>query len=131
MPSVLLVDDEPSLRRLIGHWLSRVGFDVTYAENGQVAWQLIKKASFDVILSDIRMPVMTGLELLKLVRAHDPQVPVILMSGSGEIGSKAQAIENGAFDFRPKPVRLLDLEQAVRLAAMTRSYAGQPLAAHS
>lgn len=129
MPTVLLVDDEPSLRRLIGRWLSRVGFDVTCAENGQVAWALINKAPFDVVLCDIRMPVMSGLELLKKVRCHFPDIPVILMSGSGEIGNKEQAIEHGAFDFRPKPVRLLDLEQAVRVAAMTRSAASQRLAA--
>ena len=138
MPSILLVEDEPSLRRLIGRWLSRAGFDVTCAENGLVAWQLITrmqldtKTRFDVVLSDIRMPLMSGLELLKKLRAHAPHIPVILMSGSGEIGSKEQAQQSGAFDFQPKPIGLRGLEQAVRAAVMaSNSHARDSLAVHA
>ena len=117
MPSVLFVDDEPTLRRLIGRWLARVGFEVTCAENGLAAWRLIQEKPFDVILSDVRMPVMNGPELLAKVRSAMLHIPVILISGSGEIRNKQQAIENGAFDFLSKPVRMLDVEMAVRAAA--------------
>lgn len=134
MPSVLYVDDEPTLRRLIGRWLSRVGFEVTCAENGHVAWELVREKRFDVILSDVRMPVMTGPELLEKVRSERPEVPVILLSGSGEIRNKTQAIERGAFDFLSKPVRLLDVELAVRAAtafAARRYRDARPALAHA
>jgi DNA-binding NtrC family response regulator len=135
MPSVLLVDDEPTLRRVISRSLSRVGFEVTCAENGHVAWQLVKERPYDVILSDVRMPVMSGPELLAKVCGEMPGIPVILISGSGEIRNKQQAVENGAFDFLSKPVRLLDVELAVRAAAASVAHSyrdgGQRLAAPS
>src|SRR5215211_3334504 len=110
MTSVLVVDDEPTLRRLIGHYLAGAGYAVTCAENGLVAWQLIQAHEFDVILTDVRMPVMTGLELLDKVRAYVSATPIILISGSEELRSseelrnRADAIARGAHDLLAKPV---------------------------
>lgn len=119
MASVLVVDDEPTLRRLLSRWLSDAGFDVTCAENGLVACRLLGDTAFDVILTDVRMPIMTGLELLAKARAAFPHIPVILISGSAEVGGKAEAVALGAFEFLAKPIKLAEIEKAVRTAAGT------------
>jgi CheY-like chemotaxis protein len=93
---VLLVDDDPSVLRACGSVLKHHGATVETAPNGKEAAERVKAHSFDVIVSDISMPEMTGIEFLKAVRAHDIDVPVILMTGEPTMESTARAIEYGA-----------------------------------
>jgi len=84
---VLLVDDDPSIIRVYGSALSRFGAVVATACNGAEAAELVRRCAFDVVVSDISMPEMTGIAFLKAVRAYDLDVPVILMTGEPSLES--------------------------------------------
>jgi DNA-binding NtrC family response regulator len=101
---VLLVDDQPELRRLFRRSLSRVGYLVVEAWNGRVAVELARQQSFDVVISDVRMPDMSGVELLEALRDSDPDLPVVLTSGSPDAVTPLEAGELGAFAYLVKPV---------------------------
>src|SRR5215831_7996948 len=78
---VLLVDDEPALLRAFSRFLETVGFQVRTAQDGEAALDQLRSTRFDVIISDITMPGMSGIEFLRLVREHDLDVPIVLMTG--------------------------------------------------
>jgi CheY-like chemotaxis protein len=77
---VLLVDDQPELRRLFQRALTKAGHTVVAVENGRKAVQSVAEQSFDVVISDVRMPDMGGVELLRALHAEDPDLPVLLVS---------------------------------------------------
>ncbi len=114
---VLVVDDDPQVLRAHGAALSRHGASVETASNGAAAIERLKQAAFDVIVSDISMPEMNGIEFLKAVRARDLDVPVILATGDPSIDSAARAVEYGAFRYLQKPVAPQELWQTVLRAA--------------
>ena len=103
-PRVLLVDDQPELRRLFRRSLGKAGFEVVEAWDGRVAIELLRKSPFDVVISDVRMPDMSGMELLKALHELDPDLPVVLTSGSPDTSSTSEANEFGAFAYLVKPV---------------------------
>ena len=113
---VLLVDDEPTIVRGFARILTAAGFSVQVAHDGREAAELARQKSFDVIVSDIAMPEMNGLELLRAVREHDLDVPVILMTGGPAIESAVQAMEYGALRYLIKPVEAKQLEEVVARA---------------
>jgi DNA-binding NtrC family response regulator len=110
---LLLVDDEPTLRRVIGRSLVKAGFEVIHATNGRNALEHLQTERFDAVVSDVRMPTMNGLQLLEHILEEDPDMPVVLMSGSTEVESSRAAVELGAFDYLPKPLVLADLQRSV------------------
>jgi EAL domain-containing protein (putative c-di-GMP-specific phosphodiesterase class I) len=114
---LLLVDDDPAVTRAYGSVLARRGVTVETATNGRDATERVKSTSFDVILSDISMPEMGGIEFLKAVRAHDVDVPVILMTGEPGLESAVRAVEYGAFRYLSKPIPGQDLADTVIRAA--------------
>jgi EAL domain-containing protein (putative c-di-GMP-specific phosphodiesterase class I)/ActR/RegA family two-component response regulator len=114
---LLLVDDDPAIIRAYGAVLTRHGVTVETASDGKAASERVKAGRFDVIVSDISMPEMTGIEFLKAVRAHDLDVPVILMTGEPNLESAIRAIEYGVFRYLPKPVAGPDLWETVVRAA--------------
>ena len=114
---VLLVDDDPAIIRAYGSVLTRHGVAVETASNGKEGAARVKAASFNVIVSDISMPEMTGIEFLKAVRAHDLEVPVILMTGEPSVESAMRAIEYGVFRYLAKPVAGHELWETVLRAA--------------
>jgi EAL domain-containing protein (putative c-di-GMP-specific phosphodiesterase class I) len=120
--SVLLVDDEALLVRAYKRLLESRGFQVQTASNGEAAAAILAERRFSVILSDISMPGMDGLALLREVRKRDLDVPVLLMTGSPALETAMEAIDNGALRYLVKPIaqaKLLEvLENAVRLHAM-------------
>ena len=110
---VLVVDDEPSLRMLLGCELEDMGHDVDKACNGREARDLLASgARFDLVISDLRMPGMTGLELLAWIRANRPEIDVMLMTGFGSCENAAEGLRLGARDFLMKPFADLDLVAA-------------------
>jgi EAL domain-containing protein (putative c-di-GMP-specific phosphodiesterase class I) len=114
---LLLVDDDPAVLEAHGRLLARHGATVETATNGRQAVERVKAASYDVILSDISMPEMTGIEFLKAVRAHDLDVPVILITGEPGVESAMRAVEYGAFRYLAKPVAAKELWDTVLRAA--------------
>jgi len=114
---VLLVDDEPAVLQAYALVLTRHGVTVDTASSGKEAASRVKAGSYDVIVSDISMPEMSGIELLEAVRAHDLEVPVILMTGEPSLQSAVRAVEYGAFRYLAKPVDGQELwDTAVRAA---------------
>ena len=121
---VLVVDDEPELLRGVCRGLKLQGYSVTEARNGEEAVQHLSRRAFDVVVSDIVMPGMGGIQLLKEIRQHDLHVPVVLMTGAPAVSTAVQALEYGAFHYLTKPVETeaLDtiVQKAVRMHRMAR-----------
>jgi DNA-binding response OmpR family regulator len=113
---VLIIDDEASLRQTMARILQRAGYEVTTAANGTEGLQIVSEHVFDLVYLDIRMPDMTGLELLKIVHAKYPELPVILFTAQPDLNSAVEAVRNGAIDYLLKPLKpqtILDRTQAV------------------
>ncbi len=114
---VLLVDDEPTVAAAYERALVARGMQVETAANGKEADTRLRSVSFDVVVSDISMPEMTGIEFLQAVRVHDLDVPVILMTGAPSVASAVAAVNYGAFCYLTKPLGLAQLTEAVQRAA--------------
>ncbi len=106
---ILIVDDELPQLELIGGFLKKQGFDVDEAEGGEKGLQMFRKESFDLVLTDQKMPKMSGLELLKAIRALNPEAAVIVMTAYGSIETAVSAIKEGASDYLTKPLNLDEL----------------------
>lgn len=116
MATILVVDDEKSIRHTLKEILEYEKHVITMAEDGLVALELIANQTFDVILCDIKMPRMDGIEVLEKIIAQTPDVPVIMISGHGNIDTAVEAIKKGAFDFIEKPLDLNRLLITIRNA---------------
>lgn len=114
---VLVVDDEVAVARVVERVLVPAGFAVTAVNRGSDAVAELEKQSFDVILSDIQMPGMTGVELLRAVRKHDLDVPVILMTGEPKVETAIEAVSLGAMQYLVKPVHNDELVRVVERAS--------------
>ena len=114
---VLVVDDDPDLLDLITDILMsfRYSLHVTRATDGQAAIDAIKREEFDLVLLDIRMAGMDGLEALKHIKVLAPRLPVLMITGS-DSGSASTALRLGAFGYLPKPMDLRYVEHIVSLA---------------
>lgn len=121
---ILIVDDEPEPLRAAARVLRRAGYDVSTAEDGQGALTGLSRGRFDAVVSDISMPGMDGIALLRSIRDVDPEVPVILLTGVPAIETAVQALDHGAYKYLVKPInpeQLVDVAaKAVRLAASRR-----------
>jgi DNA-binding NtrC family response regulator len=113
---VLVVDDEEDMRDLVQSFLSAEGYAVDVAEDGGQALALMERTPFDVVLSDVRMPRMGGLELLASVRSRHPETEVVLITGYANTDTAAEAVRLGAFGCLMKPFELDDLLATVRQA---------------
>ena len=114
-PKILLIDDDSSVRRSIFAFLSDSGFEIIEAANGSDGVFLFKREKPDLVLCDLRMPDMDGLEVIKEVTSESSNTPVIVISGYGEIGDAVQALRLGAADYLMKPIKDLEvLEYSVR-----------------
>lgn len=102
-PRVLVVEDDPLVRRSLAEWLGVVGLTVEQAESGAAALARLRQDLPDVVLSDVRMPGMSGIELLAEIRRRDPGLPVVLVTGHGDVPLAVAAMRSGAHDFVTKP----------------------------
>jgi DNA-binding NtrC family response regulator len=102
-PLILLIDDDQSLRRVIEYSLLENGFAVRPAASGEEGLALFQTETFDVVITDITMPGMSGMEVLEKVRTADPALPVIIITAYGTIESAVSAMKQGAFDYITKP----------------------------
>lgn len=106
MARILVIDDEKSIRNTLKEILEYEGHEVLDAPDGLEGLRLITAEKFDIIFCDIKMPKMDGLELLEKAMDHNPDVPVVMISGHGNIETAVEAIKKGAFDFISKPLDL-------------------------
>jgi DNA-binding NtrC family response regulator len=116
MAEILVVDDERSIRNTLREILEYEKFKVEEAEDGQKALNILKKKSFDLMLCDIKMPKTDGMDLLELSMKIHPDMPVVMISGHGNIETAVDAIKAGAYDFIEKPIDLNRLLVTVRNA---------------
>jgi DNA-binding NtrC family response regulator len=100
---VLVVDDEELVRFCLMDWLQKDGYAVDVATNGAEALDKARSSSFDMLLSDIVMPVMGGIKLLEEMRREDPDVPIVMMTAHGSVDSAVEAMQKGASDYLQKP----------------------------
>lgn len=121
--SVLVVDDDQTLGKVIERLLRGAGHEVVLVHDGTIAEATLKGRSFDVVLSDIELPGMSGVDLLRVVRGYDLDVPVILMTGAPKLETALQAISLGALEYLPKPTPNEALLQSVERAARLHSLA--------
>jgi nitrogen regulation protein NR(I) len=117
---VLVVDDEANLRKVLAAMLRKEGYEVAIAENGEVALAEFEKNGADVVITDMVMPKVGGLELLKAVHATRPDVPVIIITAHGTVDSAVEAIKLGAFDYITKPFEQAEIQAVVAKAARTQ-----------
>ncbi len=115
---ILVVDDEPSIRTVLKAHLTRDGYEVVTATDGAEAVGALGQAPFDLVLSDLKMPGMSGLELLAWVTREQPGLPVILITAHGTVDTAVEALKLGAQDFITKPFDLDELKQAVEKALL-------------
>lgn len=116
MARILIVDDEKSIRKTMREILEYESYTVEEAEDGQQGADMIKDGHYDVILLDIKMPKMDGMEVLDVAIEHAPDTPVIMISGHASIENAVEAVKKGAFDFISKPPDLNRLLITIRNA---------------
>ncbi len=104
MSRILIVDDEKSIRYTLSRFISNSGYEVSLAGSAEEAVELFRDNKFDAVLTDIIMPKMTGIDLLKVFRETDPGVPVVLMTGNPTIETASESVRSRAFDYLAKPI---------------------------
>jgi len=117
-PRILVVDDEESIREFLEIMLKKEGYEVTCAEDGAKARDLLAKKSFDLVISDLQMPNMTGIELLKHVKESYPDLVFMMITAFGTTESAVEAMKMGAYDYLTKPFKIdevrLNITNALR-----------------
>lgn len=116
MATVLVVDDKESLRDSVGFTLQRAGFTILSAPNGESALEVVAKRRPDAMVTDLKMPGMSGVELIERVREIDDDLPMVLMTAFGTVDTAVRAIKSGAFDYITKPFEGDELVIAVKRA---------------
>ncbi|HEY8106829.1 MAG TPA: sigma-54 dependent transcriptional regulator [Gemmatimonadales bacterium] len=116
-PTVLIVDDERTLARAVKAFLAESGYEAEVAGDAETALALLERLRPDVVFTDVRLPGMSGIELLKRIREFDAAIPVVIMTAHGTIEGAVEAVKLGAFDYLKKPV---DLEELKLLADRAR-----------
>jgi DNA-binding NtrC family response regulator len=115
--SLLIVDDEESVRDSLYNWFIEDGFKVECAENAKEALAMLEAGHFDLVLADIKMPGMDGMEMHRRIRALNPEAIVIIMTAFASVETAVQALKDGAFDYITKPFDPDDLSHLIRNAA--------------
>ena len=113
---IMVVDDEEDIRKVITIYLEKVGYEVVSAKDGQDALNKFRKGHFDVILSDLTMPEVDGLELLDKIREFDKDVIFLMITGHPSIETAVNAIKKGAYDYIEKPVQLEEMKMKIERA---------------
>ncbi len=115
-PQILLVDDDKNLLRVLTYQIQQSGFDVVPVTSALEALKLLEEQSFGLVLTDLRMPELDGLELLRRIRENDSKMPVIVLTAHGSIDKAVEAIKLGASDFLTKPVEKAEIEHSIAKA---------------
>ncbi len=122
---VLLIEDDVSHAEMAGEVLSRAGFIVTLAHSGEAGMKQAREHEFDVVLCDLRLPDTDGMEVLKKLKAADPELEVIIITGFGSVEKAVDALRGGAYSFLEKPLNRDQLRNTVTNAVERRKLAGE------
>ncbi|HVG10692.1 MAG TPA: sigma-54 dependent transcriptional regulator [Thermoanaerobaculia bacterium] len=113
---ILIVEDRDSLRRMLERALSQEGYEVTAAADAQAGIRWVDERPFDLVLTDLKLPDESGLEVLAASRRAQPRVPVVVLTGFGTVGAAVEAMKLGAYDFLEKPLEIDDLARLIERA---------------
>ncbi|MDH5726115.1 MAG: response regulator, partial [Nitrospira sp.] len=116
MEKILVVDDEQSLREVLSIMLRRAGYTVISATDGEDAIELIHKEIFDLVITDLRMPKIDGLEVLKAVKSASPETVVLIITAFATADSAVEAMKQGAYDYLTKPFQVDEVQLIIRNA---------------
>jgi len=118
--SIFVVDDEEPIRKVLNTHLSKEGFSVIQTSGGNSVFDTLKNNSFDIVISDIRMPEVDGIRVLEFVKENFDTTPVIMLTGLTDVAVAVEVMKKGAFDFIMKPVKKEDLMAVVSRALVNR-----------
>lgn len=121
---ILIVEDDSRIAKLISRGLEENDFETTIAYDGVQAITLLKQISFDLLITDIILPQMDGVDLCKQIRNINPDIPVLMLSALGEINNKMRGFDAGADDYIVKPFELRELVARIRVLLKRNSNAG-------
>jgi DNA-binding NtrC family response regulator len=119
--SILLVDDDPEFRKAMKKMFEKSGYDVTVAADGQEGLDALSEKTFDLIISDLRMPNLNGMELMEELKRRKINLPVIFITAYGEVESYMDLMNLGAFEYINKPVKGQEILAVVRKALESAS----------
>ncbi len=122
---ILIVDDEPDMLKLLSMIIrDKTPYEITTTNNPVEAVELVRNGSFDVVITDLKMPGLDGLQLLEEVKKRDEDVPVIIITAYGTIDAATEAIQKGGFDFITKPFKkeqiIFTIEKAIKWLRVQR-----------
>ncbi|MBL8038467.1 MAG: sigma-54-dependent Fis family transcriptional regulator [Nitrospira sp.] len=120
MEKILVVDDEQSLREVLSIMLKRAGYAVTSAADGEEAVELLQKEIFDLVITDLRMPKVDGMEVLKAVKSASPETVVLIITAFASADSAVEAMKQGAYDYLTKPFQVDEVQLIIRNALEKR-----------
>jgi putative nucleotidyltransferase with HDIG domain len=120
---ILVVDDEETIRLALGKFLRTRGYDVHTAESGPTALEQLGRNRFVLMLCDVRMPGMTGVEVVPKALEIDPDIAIMMLTAVNDAPTATEALSNGAYDYLMKPIELIDLQEAVERALHKRDLA--------
>ena len=120
MSRILVVDDEESMRQLLEIALGKDGHRITVAESGKKAIELVDQSAFDLVISDIKMFHMSGVEVLRYVKQTDPSIPVIMITAFASAETAVEALRLGAYDYLTKPFKIDELKANIKNALEKR-----------
>ncbi|MCU7493702.1 MAG: sigma-54-dependent Fis family transcriptional regulator [Ignavibacteria bacterium] len=123
--TILIIDDEKPQRESLGGYFRKRGFEVTLAANGKEGIETVKEKTIDLVLTDYRMPDMTGQEVLTALKKINPEIVVILMTAYGTIETAVEAMKEGAFYYLQKPVNLDELDILIGRSLMQKQLIGE------
>lgn len=120
-PTILIVDDELLIRDLLYDFFTNQGWEITTAENGAKALEILENRSVDLLLTDLKMPGLDGMELTNRVKEEYPSLPVVIMTGFPSIDSAVQALRYKVEDYIIKPFNINQLFKTVERSVKTKS----------
>lgn len=125
---VLFVDDEAPIREVMRNELPRMGHDATICEDGRAALEVLEKHTFDAAIIDLRMPGLSGWDVVEHIKRVAPETEIIISTGHGNMDDAIRALRSGAYDFLPKPVKLVTISNVLQRVAEKRSMINQKIA---
>jgi DNA-binding response OmpR family regulator len=124
--TILIVDDEAEIGRTLGHLLERRGHTVALATRGADALALAKATAFDIVILDVRMPELSGFDVLRTLRADGYAGGIVMLTGQGDVEDAVDALHLGADDYLPKPVRMAALDRVLTAVAASPRRSNPP-----
>ncbi len=119
--TVMVVDDEDRIRRILAIQLQKAGYNVVSIGDGQEAMELLNKVDIDVVISDIRMPGITGDQILRYIKTNSPSIPVVMLTGVVDVETAVNIMRSGAYDYLVKPVKKDELLITIHRALQYRN----------